>query len=92
MHIRNTVKASSLTTDANDANNISLVLSHTGGSYTAGNYYNVLGFAKANSDGTTLGAAIAPVMNADGIFNRLTFHGIVAGGALTEYMTISGSG
>ena len=88
LHIRNTLKGSSVT---NDANNIPFVISHTG-AYTTGNYYGVLGFAKANSDGSTLAAAIAPVMNGDGNYNRLTFHGRPIGGSLTEQMTISGSG
>ena len=84
-HIRSTSNNATLTSVQK-----SLVFSHTGGSYTAGNYHSVLGFARASSDGTTLGAAIAPFMNGDGTFNKLTFHGY-NGSALIENMVISGS-
>ena len=66
----------------------STVLSHQSGTYTEGNYYSVLGFAKANSNGATLGAAIAPTMVGDGNTRALTFSIASGGGSLAEAMRI----
>lgn len=70
----------------------SIVLSHQSGSYTSGNYYNVLGFAKANSNGGTLGASIAPTMDGSGQTTALTFGVASGGGSVAERMRILSGG
>jgi hypothetical protein len=70
----------------------SLSISHQSGTYTEGNYYSVLGFAKANSNGATLGAAIAPTMVGDGNTRALTFSVASGGGSVAERMRIDSDG
>ena len=87
LHVKNTSDSATLTSVSD-----SIVLSHQSGSYTDGNYYGVLGFAKANSNGGTLGAAIAPVMDGTGAGTDLTFSTAVAAGSCIEKMRITDSG
>jgi len=70
----------------------SLTLNHQSGTYTNNNYYNVLGFSKANSNGTTLGASIAPVMDGIGQTSALTFGVANGGGSVAEAMRIDSGG
>ena len=70
----------------------SFSLSHQSGSYTEGHYYSVLGFAKANSNGATIGAAIAPVMTGGGDTRGLAFGIASGGGSVTEKFRLDDSG
>jgi hypothetical protein len=87
LHVKNTSDSATLTSVSD-----SIVLSHQSGSYTDGNYYGVLGFSKANSNGATLGAAIAPVMDGTGAGTDLTFSTALAAGSCFEKMRITDSG
>jgi len=87
LHVKNTSDSATLTSVSD-----SIVLSHQSGSYTDGNYYGVLGFSKANSNGATLGAAIAPVMDGTGAGTDLTFSTALAGGTCFEKMRITDTG
>ena len=87
LHVKNTSDSATLTSVSD-----SIVLSHQSGSYTDGNYYGVLGFSKANSNGGTLGAAIAPVMDGTGAGTDLTFSTALAAGSCFEKMRITDSG
>ena len=68
--------------------NPAIVINNQGGSYTDGNYYSSIVFAKANSNGGTKGAAIAPVIQNSGNSTELSFSTIVSGGTLTEALRI----
>ena len=87
LHAKNTSDNATLSSVAE-----SIVLSHQSGSYTSGNYYNVLGFAKANSNGGTLGASIAPTMDGSGQTTALTFGVASGGGSVAERLRIDSSG
>ena len=68
--------------------NPAIVINNQGGSYTDGHYYSSIMFAKANSNGATKGAAIAPVIQDSGNSTELSFSTIVNGSALTEALRI----
>ena len=53
--------------------NPAIVINNQGGSYTDGHYYSSIMFAKANSNGATKGAAIAPVIQDSGNSTELSF-------------------
>ena len=84
LHIKNT-SDNATPTNLSD----SLLISHQSGSYTSGNYYGLLGWARANSNGTTLAAFIAPTMTSSGSYGDLTFG---TGATPVERMRIDSSG
>jgi hypothetical protein len=88
LQVRNTTNSADL-----DAVAPTIALNHQSGTYTADHYYNVLGFSKANSNGTTMGATIAPVMDSIGNTEGLTF-GVAASGSTlpVEAMRIEAGG
>ena len=68
----------------------SLVFNHQSGSYTTDNFYNLIGFAKGNSNGGTLGAYISSKMlDGSGGATGLSFGTASSAGSVTEAFVIT---
>ena len=70
----------------------SLICSNQGGTYTDGNYYGSIGFARPNSNGVTIGAYVSPYMSGtNGTQVGLSF-GTDNSTGVTEKMRIASDG